>query len=116
MLQQLLQPRSQRIDFTTKLTPPIQLSRLAGAWGGGIFLENAQSCVDRVNAMAGSALKIELLPVNSVVKTSQMQDAVHRGVLDASHGVAIDNNTWQTCIRKPPDKPIRTFLLSADTV
>ena len=38
--------------------------------------------------MAGSALKIELLPVNSVVKTSQMQDAVHRGVLDASHGVS----------------------------
>ena len=61
--------------------------KMQAAWGGGIFLENAQSYVDRVNAMAGSALQIELLPVNSVVKTSQMQDAVHRGVLDAAHYV-----------------------------
>ncbi|PHQ96530.1 MAG: C4-dicarboxylate ABC transporter [Marinosulfonomonas sp.] len=61
--------------------------KMQAAWGGGIFLENAQSYVDRVNAMAGSALKIDLLPVDSVVKTSQMQDAVHRGVLDAAHYV-----------------------------
>lgn len=65
---------------------PVTL-KMQAAWGGGIFLENAKSYVDRVNAMAGDALKIELLPVNSVVKTSQMQDAVHRGVLDAAHYV-----------------------------
>ena len=35
----------------------------------------------------GDALKIDLLAVNAVVKTSQMQDAVHRGVLDACHYV-----------------------------
>ncbi|NNJ76371.1 MAG: TRAP transporter substrate-binding protein [Anderseniella sp.] len=61
--------------------------KMQAAWGGGIFLENAQSYVNRVNAMAGKDLKIDLLPVNSVVKTSQMQDAVHRGVLDAAHYV-----------------------------
>lgn len=61
--------------------------KMQAAWGGGIFLENAQSYVERVNNMAGSALKIDLLPVDSVVKTSQMQDAVHRGVLDAAHYV-----------------------------
>ena len=61
--------------------------KMQAAWGGGIFLENAQSYVDRVHAMAGSALNIDLLAVNSVVKTSQMQDAVHRGVLDACHYV-----------------------------
>lgn len=61
--------------------------KMQAAWGGGIFLENAQSYVDRVHAMAGSDLKIDLLPVDSVVKTSQMQDAVHRGVLDAAHYV-----------------------------
>ena len=61
--------------------------KMQAAWGGGIFLENAQSYVDRVNAMSGGGMKIELLPVNSVVKTSQMQDAVHRGVLDAAHYV-----------------------------
>ncbi len=73
-------------------TPAIAAShtttlKMQAAWGGGIFLENAQSYVDRVHAMAGDALKIDLLAVDSVVKTSQMQDAVHRGVLDAAHYV-----------------------------
>jgi len=61
--------------------------KMQAAWGGGIFLENAKSYVSRVHAMAGKDLKIDLLSVNSVVKTSQMQDAVHRGVLDAAHYV-----------------------------
>lgn len=62
--------------------------KVQAAWGGGIFLENAQSYVNRVNEMSGGALTIDLLPVNSVVKTSQMQDAVHRGVLDGAHYVS----------------------------
>ncbi|WP_417666562.1 TRAP transporter substrate-binding protein [Roseibium sp.] len=66
---------------------PVNL-KVQAAWGGGIFLENAQSYVDRVHAMAGKDLKIDLLAVNSVVKTSQMQDAVHRGVLDGAHYVS----------------------------
>ena len=41
--------------------------KMQAAWGGGIFLENAQSYVNRVNSMAGKDLKIDLLPVNSVV-------------------------------------------------
>ena len=45
--------------------------KMQAAWGGGIFLENAQSYVDRVHAMAGSSLKIDLLAVDSVVKTIQ---------------------------------------------
>ena len=61
--------------------------KVQAAWGGGIFLENANAYVKRVNDMAGGSLKIDLLPVNSVVKTSQMQDAVHRGVLDGAHYV-----------------------------
>ena len=61
--------------------------KMQAAWGGGIFLENAQSYVNRVNEMSGGAMTIDLLPVDSVVKTSQMQDAVHRGVLDAAHYV-----------------------------
>jgi len=65
---------------------PVTL-KMQAAWGGGIFLENAQSYVNRVHEMSGDALKIDLLPVDSVVKTSQMQDAVHRGVLDAAHYV-----------------------------
>ena len=64
-----------------------QTLKVQAAWGGGIFLENANAYVKRVNSMAGGSLKIDLLPVNSVVKTSQMQDAVHRGVLDGAHYV-----------------------------
>jgi len=64
-----------------------QTLKVQAAWGGGIFLENAQAYVKRVNEMSGGKLKIDLLAVNSVVKTSQMQDAVHRGVLDGCHYV-----------------------------
>jgi len=76
----------------TLATPNIAVAKpvtlkVQAAWGGGIFLENAQSYVDRVHAMAGKDLRIDLLSVNSVVKTSQMQDAVHRGVLDGAHYV-----------------------------
>lgn len=62
--------------------------KMQAAWGGGIFLENAQSFAARVNEMSGGSLTIEVLTVDSVVKTSQMQDAVHRGVLDAAHYVS----------------------------
>ncbi|MEH6834779.1 MULTISPECIES: TRAP transporter substrate-binding protein [Falsihalocynthiibacter] len=61
--------------------------KMQAAWGGGIFLENAQSFAARVNEMSGGSLTIDVLSVDSVVKTSQMQDAVHRGVLDAAHYV-----------------------------
>jgi len=62
--------------------------KMQAAWGGGIFLENAQSFAARVNEMSGGSLTLEVLSVDSVVKTSQMQDAVHRGVLDAAHYVS----------------------------
>ena len=39
--------------------------KVQAAWGGGIFLENAQAYVKRVNEMSGGKLKIDLLPVNS---------------------------------------------------
>lgn len=61
--------------------------KMQAAWGGGIFLENAQSFASRVGEMSDGSLTIDVLPVDSVVKTSQMQDAVHRGVLDAAHYV-----------------------------
>ena len=38
--------------------------KVQAAWGGGIFLENAQAYVKRVNEMSGGKLKIDLLPVN----------------------------------------------------
>ncbi len=59
--------------------------KVQAAWGGGIFLEFAQDYVNKVNEMSGGSLKIDLLAVNAVVKTAEMQTAVHRGVLDGAH-------------------------------
>ncbi|MEQ8666092.1 MAG: TRAP transporter substrate-binding protein [Rhodospirillales bacterium] len=59
--------------------------KVQAAWGGGIFLEFAQDYVNRVNKMSGGALTIDLLGVGAVVKTAEMQTAVHKGVLDGAH-------------------------------
>jgi len=63
---------------------PIVL-KVQAAWGGGIFLEFAKDYVQRVNDMSGGSLKIDLLGVGAVVKTAEMQTAVHKGVLDGAH-------------------------------
>ena len=63
---------------------PIVL-KVQAAWGGGIFLEFAEDYVHRVNKMSGGSLKIDLLGVGAVVKTAEMQTAVHKGVLDGAH-------------------------------
>ncbi len=61
--------------------------KVQAAWGGGIFLEFAKDYVQRVNKMAGGSLRIDLLSVGAVVKTAEMQTAVHKGVLDGAHFV-----------------------------
>jgi len=71
----------------SKSASPVVL-KLQGAWGGGIFKEFATDFVDRVNQMSGGSLKINYLDVGAVVKTAELQTAVHRGVLDGAHFVA----------------------------
>ena len=75
------------IAFPNVATAAPTVLKVQAAWGGGIFLEDAKHYVKRVNEMSGGGMRIDLLSVNSVVKTSQMQDAVHRGVLDGAHYV-----------------------------
>ena len=67
-----------------KKAKPVVL-KVQAAWGGGIFLEFAEDYVKRVNAMSGGSLKIDLLGVGAVVKTAEMQTAVHKGVIDGGH-------------------------------
>ena len=62
--------------------------KMQGAWGSGIFKEFAIDYVRRVNEMSGGSLRIDYLDVGAVVKTAEMQTAVHRGVIDAAHYVA----------------------------
>ncbi len=59
--------------------------KVQAAWGGGMFLEYAEDYVRRVNEMSGGSLRIDLLGVGAVVKTAEMQTAVHKGVLDGAH-------------------------------
>ncbi|MDH5772682.1 MAG: TRAP transporter substrate-binding protein [Rhodospirillaceae bacterium] len=69
------------------VTKAADVLKVQAAWGGGIFLEFAQDYADRVNKMAGGSMKVELLGVDAVVKTGEMQTAVHKGVLDGAHMV-----------------------------
>ena len=61
--------------------------KMQAAWGGGIFLEMAKQYGDRVNAMGGGSLQLEVLPVGAVLKTKEIADGVSKGVVDASHSV-----------------------------
>jgi TRAP-type mannitol/chloroaromatic compound transport system substrate-binding protein len=54
-----------------------------------IFHEFAQDYVKRVNEMAGSRFKLELLPAGAVVGAFQVMDATHSGALDGAHGVTV---------------------------
>jgi TRAP-type mannitol/chloroaromatic compound transport system substrate-binding protein len=70
--------------MVSRAASPVVL-KLQGAWGGGIFKEFAIDFVNRVNEMSGGSLKINYLDVGAVVKTAELQTAVHRGVLDGAH-------------------------------
>jgi TRAP-type mannitol/chloroaromatic compound transport system substrate-binding protein len=52
-----------------------------------IFHEYANDFAKKVNDMAGSRLKVEVLPSGSVVPAFQLLDAVNKGTLDGGHGV-----------------------------
>ena len=52
-----------------------------------IFHEYANDFAKKVNDMADSRLKIEVLPSGSVVPAFQLLDAVNKGTLDGGHGV-----------------------------
>lgn len=54
-----------------------------------IFTEMAQQYVERVNAMAGGRLKIDLLNAGAVVHAFQVLDGVHGGQIDAAHTVTV---------------------------
>jgi TRAP-type mannitol/chloroaromatic compound transport system substrate-binding protein len=60
--------------------------KMQGSWGAGdIFNEQAIQYADMVNEMGGGELKIDYLNAGAVVKAFEVQDAVHKGILDAGH-------------------------------
>ncbi|PWG62394.1 TRAP transporter substrate-binding protein [Spiribacter halobius] len=67
---------------------PITL-RMQTSWpSGDIWMDFAQQYVDRLEAMSGGRLRVELLPAGAVVQAFQVMDAVSDGVLDCAHTVA----------------------------
>ena len=68
-------------------TTPISM-RWQSTWPAkDIFHEYANDFAKKVNDMAGSRMKIEVLPSGSVVPAFQLLDAVNKGTLDGGHGV-----------------------------
>ncbi len=62
--------------------------KMQSSWGAtSPFQDMAKQYIERVTAMAGGRLKVDLLPSGAVVKAFQVQDACHKGVLDAAHTV-----------------------------
>ncbi len=52
-----------------------------------IWMEFARQFTDRVQAMSGGRLTVDLLPAGAVVGAFQVLDACHDGVIDAAHSV-----------------------------
>lgn len=64
--------------------------RMQTSWGAtNIWQEFAQDYADRVEAMSGGRLKVDVLPAGAVVGAFQVLDAVNDGVLDAAHSVPV---------------------------
>lgn len=64
--------------------------KLQSSWvAADPFSDMAQQYVQRVNEMAGNRLKIDYLLGGAVVHPFSVQDAVHNGVIDATHTVPV---------------------------
>ncbi len=64
--------------------------KMQSSWpSSDIFHEMAGQYVERVEAMSGGRLTIDLTPAGAIVGAFQVLDAVNDGVLDASHTVPV---------------------------
>jgi TRAP-type mannitol/chloroaromatic compound transport system substrate-binding protein len=64
--------------------------RMQSSWpSGDIFQVMAQQYADRIQAMSGGRLQVDLTPAGAIVAAFQVMDAVHDGVIDAAHSVPV---------------------------
>ena len=64
--------------------------KMQSSWpASDAFHEMAGQYVQRVEAMSGGRIKIDLLPAGAVVGAFQVIDAVNDGVIDAAHTVPV---------------------------
>jgi TRAP-type mannitol/chloroaromatic compound transport system substrate-binding protein len=68
---------------------PITL-RMQSSWpSSDAFHEMAQQYVQRVEAMSGGRLRIDLTPAGAIVGAFQVMDACHDGIIDCAHSVPV---------------------------
>ena len=64
--------------------------KMQTSWpSSNIWQERAQDYADRVNAMSGGRLQVDVLPAGAVVAAFQVLDAVNDGLIDAAHSVPV---------------------------
>ncbi len=54
----------------------------------GMFHENAKLFAERVKALSGGRLELEILPVGALVPAFEVLDATHRKIIDCAHSAA----------------------------
>ena len=66
---------------------PIQM-RMQTSWpAANIWQQFAQNYADRVEAMSGGRISVDVLPAGAIVGAFQVMDACSDGILDAAHSV-----------------------------
>ncbi|ESR26606.1 TRAP-type C4-dicarboxylate transport system, periplasmic component [Lutibaculum baratangense AMV1] len=64
--------------------------RMQSSWpSSDAFHEMAQQFVERVHAMSGGRIRIDLTPAGAIVGAFQVMDACHDGIIDAAHSVPV---------------------------
>ena len=64
--------------------------KMQSSWpASDVFQEMAKQFVERIEAMSGGRIKIELMPAGALVAAFQVLDAVQDGVLDIAHSVPV---------------------------
>lgn len=62
--------------------------KMQTSWSSGdVYQDMAQQYVERVESMSGARLKISLFAIGAAIEGFQLQEAVHKGVLDGAHTV-----------------------------
>ncbi|MGH7209297.1 MAG: C4-dicarboxylate ABC transporter, partial [Nitrospiraceae bacterium] len=64
---------------------PIKLRFQAAFPTSSLIFENFKFWAERVKALSGGRLQIEVLPPGAVVPAFEVLDAVHKGVIDGGH-------------------------------
>jgi TRAP-type mannitol/chloroaromatic compound transport system substrate-binding protein len=79
-----------------------------------LFFESSKSFTERVKAMTGGRLQIEMLPPGAVVPPFEVLDAVHKGVLDGAHSAPaywVGKNRAATLFGPTPGGPFGMDML-----